>query len=122
MMSLGEQIDALYELRERRIALQREADDLKRQETNLEFELMSQVTSLGIAAAKGRRASFSVTHEVVPNVNDWSKLHDYIIIEKDFTLLQKRIGVTAWRDYYETGLLIPGTDAVTLNKVNLRKV
>lgn len=121
-MILGTQIDTLYELRERRIALQREADDLKRQETDLEFEIMSEVMSLGIAAAKGRKANFSITHEVVPNVTDWSKLHEHIIIEKDFTLLQKRIGITAWRDYYETGILIPGTDAVTLNKVNLRKV
>lgn len=119
---LGEKIDTLYALRQQRLALEREAEELKRQEKDLEGDLLMEVSNIGLTAAKGNKASFSVSKDVVPNVNVWEDLYSFIVEEKDFTLLQKRIGVTAWKEYREDGLIVPGTEAFEIAKVSLRKL
>lgn len=121
-MNVGEKIDALYELRQERLNLEKHVDDAKLQEKTLESEIMLELNSLSATMLRGSKASFSVSKEVVPSVQSWGLLYDFIKGENDFTLLHKRISSTVWREYTDDGLLVPGTTAMELPKVSLRKL
>lgn len=119
---LGAKIDTLYELRAMRLSLEKQTEELKKQEKDLEFECMLELNTLGIQAAKGNKASFSYSKDIQPTVTDWDGIYTFIKDSNDFTVLHKRLSSTVWKEYNEDGLLIPGTSIVELNKVSLRKL
>lgn len=121
-MSIGSLIDELYELRATRKNLDAKSKELKAREDAIEAELIGELSGLDISQARGTVASFSFTKEKVPNVSDWDLVHGFVIAENDFSLLQKRISVPAWRENLEDGILVPGTEIFENTKSFLRKV
>lgn len=121
-MNLGDKIDLYYSIRAKRLELEREAEQLKNQETMLDAQLKDELIATALAGAKGAKASYSIKPEVVPLVISWDDMYKYIASTMEFDLLHKRIGATAWRDRFESGLLVPGTASDTIYKSSLRKV
>lgn len=121
-MNLGETIDALYDCREQRLKLERDAEELRKEETRLTKHLTDELANAGTTAMKGTRASFSIKQEVTPTVREWDKLYEFIKDNNDFSALQKRISVGTWKEYYDDGLVLPGTEAFEITKSFLRKI
>lgn len=122
-MNVGEIIDELYEIRSMRLDFENQAEALKFQEKQLEFELINLAKDLGVQSLKGGYASFSIKDEVTPTVIAWAPIYEFIKLKDDFTLLQKRLSVASWREYYETeNLIIPGTQEFNITKASLRKI
>ena len=122
-MNYVDQIDALYQVRAQRLALEKQAAELKAQEKELEDYLVNGFSELGLSSAKGSLASFSFAKLDQPNVKDWDLLYEFIVENNDFSLLHKRIGTESWREYLENdSVLVPGTEIFKKTQVYLRKI
>jgi hypothetical protein len=109
---LGSTIDQLYELREQRLALDRKVKEMKEEEVRIREQIFELLAAAGLKRASGGIATAGITVKVVPLVEDWDLVHDYIRKTGEFDLLEKRIGKTAWRARVEDGIDIPGVSAV----------
>lgn len=120
-LPLGECADALYRLREQRLALQRELDGLAAEETRYREHLIAALEQQGLTAVAGQtcRAGLNPTH--IGHVSDWAALEEYIIVTGDFSLLQRRLNDAALRERWAEGETVPGVDPFAVTKVSLTK-
>jgi hypothetical protein len=120
MPTTGSMIDRLHTLREERRLLEKKIEDINKDFSIIEAELMKQMRSEGLESAKGKFASASVTEVVKPSVEDWDKFYAYIKRHDYFHLLERRPSVTGCRELFETKGKIPGVLPITLPKISLR--
>ena len=110
-MTLGEAIDTLYQARAARLAMAKEIKELQATETTAKANVLKLLGEAGLEKASGKLATAGITTDDVPYIKDWEQVYTYIKINDRFDLLQKRIGVVAWRDLFKDGILVPGTEA-----------
>ncbi len=120
-MEIGKAIDELYALRAKRLEMAREVDLLKLAETLKKQEIMDHLKGIGLSRASGSVATAGRTSKIVPLVQDWDKLFDYIAANKAWDLVQKRIGALAWTARHEDGILVPGTEPSEVFDLSLTK-
>ncbi len=116
---LGSEIDKLIRLRAKRMKKQKEVDTLKGEEAALTAALVELCGKNKISKASGRYGTFSTKIVVVPTVEDWPAFYKYIARTKSFELLQRRVGVEAFRERVAAGKLPAGTKADTKTQVTL---
>jgi hypothetical protein len=120
-MSLGEKIDALYELRARRLAFERDIKVLKEQEAVLTDEIQTLLSEANIDGAKGKIATAARTMSIVPNVIDWDPIYEFVYAEKMASIFQKRLTTSLWTALHEDGILVPGTQPFNRVALSLTK-
>lgn len=120
-MTLGEAIDALYTARAARLAKDKEVKELKATEAAAKQEVLGLLAAAGLEKASGKLATAGITKDDVPFIKDWEQVYEYIKSNDRFDLIQKRIGVVAWRDLYKDGILVPGTEAAVDTDLSLTK-
>lgn len=120
-MTLGEAIDTLYQARAARLAKAKEVKELQATEAAAKLEVLRLLGEAGLEKASGKLATAGILTEDVPYVKDWDALYGYIKENDRFDLLQRRIGVVAWRDLFKDGVLIPGTEAGVDTDLSLTK-
>jgi hypothetical protein len=118
---IGARADLLHEVREVRKMMQKETDEVKARETEIETSIINDLpkSSKGVA---GLRYFVKVVPERRPQVTDWPAFHAYVIDNARTDLLQKRLSDRAVMDMYEAGELPPGLDTVLIPKISLTKV
>jgi len=121
--TLGDKINELYELRERKRELNKELQEINELFAQLEGEVLAEMDEQGIQLTRGSRASVSVSEQVVPTVEDWDAFYEYVERNQALYLLERRVAAAAWREEMTaTGEPIPGTAPFTRRSLNLRKV
>jgi hypothetical protein len=120
-LTLGQAIDNLYAARAARLAKAKEVKDLQVTEAIAKAQVLQMLNDTGLAKASGMTATASITTEDIPFIKDWEAVHAYIKINDRFDLLQKRIGVVAWRDLFKDGILVPGTEPAVDTDISLTK-
>ena len=120
-MTLGEVIDNLYETRAERLTLSKQVEELKQRETVIREELLKMLNDVGLKKASGELATVGVKTSIQPLTTDWVQIHQYIRNEDRFDLLQKRLATLAWRELYDTGILVPGTEPFEETDLSLTK-
>jgi len=120
-MTLGEAIDALYIARAARLAKDKEVKELKVTEAAARLVVLKMLEETGLKKASGQFATAGITTEDIPYIKDWDEVYQYIKSNDRFDLLQRRIGVVAWRDLYKDGILVPGTEAAVDTDISLTK-
>lgn len=120
-MTLGEAIDTLYQARAARLAMAKEVKELQVKESAAKSEVLKLLGESGLAKASGKLATAGITSEDVPHIKNWDEVYAYIKENDRFDLLQKRIGVVAWRDLYKDNILVPGTEAAVDTDLSLTK-
>ncbi len=118
---LGGCIDMLYEMREERLKLQREIDELKEKEEALKTHILNTFEEEKLEGSKGVLATASITRRVVARPLDWDAIFQYVKINDAFDLLQRRITDTAYRDRLEHGEQVPGVEPFTVIGLSLTK-
>jgi len=121
MTTLGQAIDSLYEARAARLAAAKQVKELQVLEAKAKAEVLTLLEQSGLAKASGHLATASITTDDVPFVKDWDAVYSFIKSEDRFDLLQRRIGVVAWRDLFKDGILVPGTEAGVDTDLSLTK-
>jgi len=120
-MTLGESIDALYTARAARLAKAKEVKDLQVVESKAKAEVLKLLGEAGLEKASGKLATAGILTDDVPYIKDWDAVYGYIKANDRFDLLQKRIGTVAWRDLFNDGILVPGTEAAKDTDLSLSK-
>lgn len=120
-ITLGQAIDSLYQARAARLVKAKEVKDLQIVEATAKVEVLKLLGEAGLAKASGMLATAGITIEDIPFIKDWDAVYGYIKINDRFDLLQRRIGVVAWRDLYKDGILVPGTEQAIDTDLSLTK-
>lgn len=119
--NLGFKTDRLYELRAERIKLERQAKELKSQETLLQNELIGSILEQDLTGARGKVATASINPATVGTVVDWGKVEEYVFEHHAFYLMQRRISNLVYLEALEKQGGIPGIEPTVLNKLSLTR-
>lgn len=103
-------VDQYFEMRERRLALQRETDTLKVLEEELKHRVISGLQGLELTGVFGKTHRVALDTRTVPRVVDWSKVYTYIKQHDAFELLQKRLSNPAVVERWEDSKEVPGVE------------
>ena len=122
--SLGEEIDRLWELRER---IRKLEDKVKEEKTIFDARqaaLMTRIEEEGVAGAQGARAKVSVSTTTVPQVENWDEFYRYIHRNSAYHLLERRPAAAPYRELLATrkGKPVPGVVPFVKRTLNLRTV
>ena len=77
-MTLGQLIDRLDDTREKKRKLNEEIKKLDAQYGELEEQIKERLAAEGMDKATGKKATVSLSEEVVANVKDWDALCAYV--------------------------------------------
>ena len=119
--TLGEAIDELYQARAARLAKAKEVKELQAEESAAKTTVLQLLKETGLEKASGKLATAGIIKEDVPYIKDWDALYGYIKENDRFDLLQRRIGVVAWRELFKDNILVPGTEAAVDTDLSLTK-
>lgn len=121
-MELGTRIDALYALRATRLLLEKDIDALKKQEAEAKQEIIDALKAANMQGGKGAAATASITYKTKPQVTDWDAVYAFIKKKDMPSLLHKRLTEGLWQSLQDDGIVVPGTEAMTLVDLSLTKV
>ena len=119
--TLGACADALYTLRKERLALEDQAEKIKQKESAIKEYFIKQVPKSKADGIIGKLATAKLNPTMVAQVEDWDKLHAYIVKKKAWELLQRRVSDSAARERWEAGESIPGVKPFKVINVSTTK-
>lgn len=117
--SLGAMIDRMAELRAQRRDLTKEVDELTKQMAGLEEMIIAKLDSEDLGSSRGRTATATISEDVVPQIEDWDQVYEYIKENDAFYLLQRRMTVTVYRELIEAGGELPGVNPLKKRSISL---
>ena len=120
---LGMLADEFWVVKQKRLAADKVAKELKANESACEAKLIEQMLRQTISAVGGGDVIFTMgapTQE--PVVTDWQEFWQYIKKEDDISLVEKRPGRAAIKERWETGAQIPGVGKFPVYKLNKQGV
>jgi hypothetical protein len=103
--------DLLYEIREKRYALNKEVAELAEQESQLREFIIRTLPKGEASGVCGSLARVEVTTKDIPQLKDKTKFLAYIKKTGQFDLMQIRISDTAVKDRWENKKTVPGVEA-----------
>lgn len=121
--SMGACADLLYETREKRLAAEKVAQNLKAEEERIKSHIIDRLDKDSSGAA-GKHHRVQVVRKWKPRVDPtkWDKFHAWIAKNKRFDLLQKRLSDVAAKDLMEAGKKVPGLETFHYVDVSLTKI
>ena len=120
--TIGATIDALWKIVEERKALSAADKALSEQEQILRDHLQNNFAEVGLEGAKGKFAAVAIKHQTVADVTDWDEFYKYIAKNKAWECLQKRPGITALRERWDAGKVVPGVSPKDITVLSVTPV
>lgn len=96
---IGAQIDALWELRERKRALEAQVTEINIAIDTKERALLDTMDQQQTTRGAGEKATVTVRESIVPQVHDWDEFWKFIRRNNAFELLERRPAVAAFREH-----------------------
>lgn len=119
--TIGSLIDQLYATRSLRLEVEKTVKNYKTQEAALRIQIIRTLGDIGLDGGKGTTATAAIVKDVVPRVDDWDKVYEYIETHEAFEIMQRRVSATAIRDRWDAGEDIPGIEKVETVDLSLTK-
>lgn len=120
MAAISKAIDKVFDLREKKKALEASLKDLDGQIADLDSEILESLQQSGIEKTSTKHGTVSISTSTVAQVEDWDAFLAYVYRHKYGHLLQRRVSDPAWRELIEQGKKVPGTTAFTKKRLNYR--
>lgn len=123
--SLAAAADMYYMVRERRLAMEREAEKEKDFEAALKEHLINNIPKSDATGISGKVCRVSVQTKSIPQVSDWAKFYDHVAKNKSkggFALLNKAVNAKAVKEIWDAGKTIPGVEAFNAVVLSVNKV
>ena len=132
-LNIGQLIDKLHAVREKRAELAAKDKPLEVEEKELRDTIMAELAAQGTDEARSKKLKVSVTYNTVANVKDWDALWDFILKGKGKYnhLLQRRVSDPAYRELVSLAendkrlakaLGEAGVESFVAEKLNLRSI
>lgn len=118
---LGTAIDELYELRAKRLDIEKQVKALKSEELALRVEIKRLLDSVSLEGGRGQVATASIVHSVEPTVKDWSAFYQFVTANDAFDMLQRRLSSTAVKQRWDNGVEVPGVEKFDTWDLSLTK-
>ena len=84
--------------------------------------LLKKLDDEGLNRTANGVASVSINEDTVPDVSDWDALYAHVIATGDFSLIQRRVSSTAYRELLKMGEAVPGLQPRTIRRINFRSL
>lgn len=120
--SIGRCADMYRDVRELRLAMEKEVEAVKAREAQLKEHIINNLSKSDDTGAAGLRFRAQIVMKDVPRAMDWPKVHAYIQKTGRFDLLQKRLGEKAVMDMLNDNNPIPGVEVVHVPDVSITKI
>lgn len=120
--TLGECIDSLYLARSKRLALDKELEEMKKVESALREHIKHNFDEADLNGAKGKIATATLTTLYQPTATNWDLVFEYIRKNRAFDLLQKRLSATACRARWDNKKDIPGVERIPVTDLSVTKI
>lgn len=121
MSNIKDLIDEYVAVKNEREALSATVKEKTEKLGRLESDIMSLMSHAGITHAASDKASLSMKLSKHPAIKDWKTFYDYVQSTGQFELLHKRLSSTAFRERWEAGEVIPGTEASDVWELTVRR-
>lgn len=123
---LGAKIDHLYALE---VAIEKLTTEYKSKVAllqakydKLEEELFNEVTKDELEGAAGKTAKVVIKRDIVATVSDWEVFCRYLVRNKSFDLITRKVSNPAYRARLEAGKQVPGLTPFTKVSIHLSKL
>lgn len=84
--------------------------------------LLKKMDDEGLNRTANSLASVSINEDIVPDVTNWDKLYEHVQETGDFSLIQRRVSSTAYRELLKLGEQVPGLESRTIRRINFRSL
>jgi len=95
---------------------------LNKSKEELDWQLLNQLDEQGLSRTANDKASVSINQDTVPEVTDWDALYEHINNTKDYSLLQRRVSSTAYKELLKLGEEVPGLQPREIRRINFRSL
>lgn len=119
---MGKCADMLYQLREKRLAGQKQVDAVEAEEKALKEYIINTLPKSEASGVAGAIARVSVQTKQVPQVKDWGAFYKFIKKTDGFDLLNRALNKAAVEARYEAGKKVPGVEDFPVVSVSCVKV
>lgn len=119
---LGACADRLYQLRQKRLEMQKEVDKVAAEESALKNHIIENLPKSEASGVAGKLARVTVVTKQIPQVKDWDAFYKYVKKTGSFDLMQKRLTDAAIKERWEAGKEIPGVEHFNAVSVSINKV
>lgn len=119
---VGTVADLYYETKQRRLAIDKVAAALKKQEGILKQFLIDEVPKSNATGVAGKVARAQIIGKTTPRVDDWDAFYKYLLKVKRPELLQKRVSVEAIVELWTDKKVVPGVIEFGYKDVSLTKI
>lgn len=119
-MNINELIDQKKDIKQQMADLNAQLKTLREQESEVDIALLKKLDTEGLSRTANEVASVSINEEVVPDVQDWDALYQHVMQTGDFSLIQRRISSTAYRELLKIGENVPGLQPREIRRINFR--
>ena len=118
---LDDLIDEMVRIRDAKRDREEEIKVLNKQLTHLQSRFIQSAREAGTEYARGTLGSATIVETVVPQIDDWDLVSEWIKKNDALYLLHRRISSVAWKELRDMGETIPGVEPFTKISVSLRK-
>lgn len=119
---LGAMIDVFTELREQHREQNKVLKQIKDDMDELEEKILALLHEQGLDLGRGHTATASVSTNTVGTVVDWDAFGSYVMQNQALHLLERRVSSAAWRELFQAGEIVPGTEPYIKTTLNVRKL
>ena len=120
--TLGACADKLYEIRAKRLEMQKAVDVVAAEESALREHIIATLPKSEASGVAGKLARVTVVTKEVPQVEDWDAFYKHVKKTGQFDLLQRRVGDSAIKERWESGKEVPGVKHFQVVSISLNKV
>lgn len=120
--ALGECADLLYTLKAKRLAGQKQVNEVEAEEQALRAHLIDTLPKSLSSGISGRVARVTIVTKQVPQLKDDEAFFAYVKKTGRFDLMQRRLSTGAIEELWEAGKTVPGIEPFTVVTVGLNKV
>lgn len=118
--SLGACADLLYDVRQKRLDLDKIAAAAKEEETRLVDHIIATLPK-GDEGAVGARYRVTRNNKNIPQIENFEEFTKYVSKTKSWDMLQRRLSDTAVMARIDAGKTVPGIKMFTAVKLSLTK-
>lgn len=108
-------------LREQKRGLEAQVKDIDAALAGNETDIIEIADEMGLDRFAVGKLTFSISSQVVGNVEDWDAVHAYIKENDAFYLLQRRLSNAPYKEILDSGESLPGVVPFTKRTLNMRK-
>ena len=120
-MKLSDKIDEMFMLRERKRGLEKDVKEVNAEIAECNNWLMERLDEVGTASARGSLASVVISESLVPRIEDWGLVSDWIMDNDAIYLCHRRISSGPWKELLDSGQNVPGITPFTKRAISLTK-